>query len=233
MSDTTCSRCGVTFVPRKAGKPQRFCSAECRKTFHNNNRKSRATFHVGQDLGRACPECGRSVQYGGRGRPPRFCSPPCATRHGNREWRNNPENQLVRRAYMRQFYLDHQDEQKAASRARYAAGTSTPEGRAAYRQAGRVRIKSWRQANPLRAKESFYRWYGVSGERHNVLPRDLRRLVHRYRGKCAYCQINDWEHLDHVVPRSRGGGHSIGNLVPACASCNMSKSAHLLVEWAQ
>ncbi len=64
-----------------------------------------------------------------------------------------------------------------------------------------------------------------------VLPRDRRRMVHRYRGMCAYCQERPWSHWDHVVPLSRGGSESIGNLLPACDSCNPSKKARYITEW--
>jgi len=39
-------------------------------------------------------------------------------------------------------------------------------------------------------------------------------------------------HVDHVIPRSRGGSDDIDNLVPACARCNLSKGARTLQEWA-
>jgi len=39
-------------------------------------------------------------------------------------------------------------------------------------------------------------------------------------------------HMDHVVPVSRGGLHCAENLLPACASCNLSKGAKLLEEMA-
>jgi 5-methylcytosine-specific restriction endonuclease McrA len=31
-------------------------------------------------------------------------------------------------------------------------------------------------------------------------------------------------HLDHVVPWSQGGTHSVENLVVSCAKCNLAKS---------
>lgn len=68
-------------------------------------------------------------------------------------------------------------------------------------------------------------------ETFTVLPRDRRRMIHRYRGLCAYCQVRPWSHWDHVIPLSRGGRESIGNLLPACASCNPAKKARLLTEW--
>jgi 5-methylcytosine-specific restriction endonuclease McrA len=41
-------------------------------------------------------------------------------------------------------------------------------------------------------------------------------------GACFYC-AGPHEHDDHFIPISRGGTNELGNLVPACASCNTSK----------
>lgn len=50
---------------------------------------------------------------------------------------------------------------------------------------------------------------------------------------CAYCGFEDWFNLqiDHVIPMSKGGVHSVGNVVPACVSCNTSKQAQDLGNW--
>lgn len=51
-------------------------------------------------------------------------------------------------------------------------------------------------------------------------------------GCCVYC--GDAESpltADHVIPPSRGGDDSIGNLVPACYSCNGAKGAETGVEF--
>ncbi len=37
--------------------------------------------------------------------------------------------------------------------------------------------------------------------------------------------------MDHILPLSRGGSHSIDNVVPACHTCNRSKAAKLLLDW--
>ena len=47
--------------------------------------------------------------------------------------------------------------------------------------------------------------------RAGVLRRDGRR--------CAYCARRA-DTIDHVVPRSRGGGHTWENCVAACRLCN-------------
>lgn len=47
---------------------------------------------------------------------------------------------------------------------------------------------------------------------------------------CVYCG-GPFEHVDHVVPTTRGGTDDPTNLVPACTSCNTSKGDKLLAEW--
>jgi 5-methylcytosine-specific restriction endonuclease McrA len=46
---------------------------------------------------------------------------------------------------------------------------------------------------------------------------------------CQYCGVrsNDLT-IDHIIPRSRGGGHSWDNLVSACRPCNHRKGGKLL-----
>jgi 5-methylcytosine-specific restriction endonuclease McrA len=38
-------------------------------------------------------------------------------------------------------------------------------------------------------------------------------------------------HVDHVIPKSRGGCDLPGNLVTTCVPCNLSKAAKTLREW--
>lgn len=57
--------------------------------------------------------------------------------------------------------------------------------------------------------------------------KELRQLP------CNYCgqYFENKMHIDHVVPISKGGQHSIDNLVTACRSCNLSKSNKFLHDW--
>ena len=48
---------------------------------------------------------------------------------------------------------------------------------------------------------------------------------------CFYCGQEGFNELDHVIPLSRGGAHSYGNLVSACRSCNASKGNKFITEW--
>lgn len=54
------------------------------------------------------------------------------------------------------------------------------------------------------------------------------------RGKCHYCgrQIAPKDlTMDHIVPLSRGGKTTKGNVVPACKECNNQKKQLLPMEW--
>lgn len=44
--------------------------------------------------------------------------------------------------------------------------------------------------------------------------------------KCQYCG-SAAENVDHVIPRSRGGGHTWDNVVAACRACNARKENRL------
>lgn len=46
---------------------------------------------------------------------------------------------------------------------------------------------------------------------------------------CQYCG-KPAENVDHVIPRSRGGGHTWENVVASCRRCNAKKENHLFDE---
>lgn len=48
---------------------------------------------------------------------------------------------------------------------------------------------------------------------------------------CVYC-AGPREHLDHKHPISKGGAHSVENVVPSCARCNISKQDKTAIEFA-
>lgn len=52
---------------------------------------------------------------------------------------------------------------------------------------------------------------------------------------CPYCLCRltkQNRHIDHITPLSQDGAHSITNVVACCASCNRSKGAKKLWQWA-
>lgn len=90
-----------------------------------------------------------------------------------------------------------------------------------------LRENAERMRNIRRKRKSLVKY-----ESKLVTDRDWQRLVGRYHGCCAYCgRKTPVLHRDHVIPLARGGRHAIGNLLPACPPCNMSKHTAFVVEW--
>ena len=106
--------------------------------------------------------------------------------------------------------------------------------RTEYRQATQKQrseyTRQWRKKNPISTRLSAYRriYRESTG---SITERDWQRALNRANGCCSYCGEKSKLTLDHVVPLSRGGTNTIGNVVPACQSCNSSKHARLLIEW--
>lgn len=61
------------------------------------------------------------------------------------------------------------------------------------------------------------------------VPPTRRTVLQRDGFRCAYC-AGQADTVDHVHPRSRGGGHEWTNVVAACARCNHHKADRLLSE---
>ena len=64
--------------------------------------------------------------------------------------------------------------------------------------------------------------------RHAV-PLSRRAIFARDGGRCVYCTAPATS-IDHVIPRSRGGGHNWENVVSACHKCNHLKADKQLKE---
>ncbi len=78
----------------------------------------------------------------------------------------------------------------------------------------------------------------VTTEDGTITHESLSELVIKQKGKCYYCSVDlDFDtfravHLDHYIPLSKGGTHSIHNVVYSCSSCNLRKNAKDPIEFA-
>lgn len=59
---------------------------------------------------------------------------------------------------------------------------------------------------------------------------EWKRVLDLFNNSCAYCG-SQWDHVDHIIPLSDFGTNAIGNVIPACFSCNNSKSSNSVVKW--
>lgn len=88
------------------------------------------------------------------------------------------------------------------------------------------KFEAAKRNNDARRRAAGLRHHG----RFGVTTADLRRIRETFGTACVYCGAVATT-LDHVVPLSRGGLHSVENLVPACGPCNRSKHAKTPEEW--
>jgi 5-methylcytosine-specific restriction endonuclease McrA len=106
-------------------------------------------------------------------------------------------------------------------------------------------VAAWQKTNPDKCKQ----YKSISKKRNKeAVAADTRRrnakrkangvfaitkkeLIRLSKGPCFYCKSTEKITIDHVVAIDRGGADSIGNLVPACKSCNSQKRQLTIMEW--
>ena len=89
---------------------------------------------------------------------------------------------------------------------------------------------SWAKKNrEMNAAKSRRRRTKLRGAKtYLILPKEIKRL---YNSVCVGCGSAENIAMDHIIPVSRGGTHSIGNIQPLCKTCNSSKNSKLGIEW--
>lgn len=160
---------------------------------------------------RVCERCGESFR---KKTGARFCSPGC----------QNAANQEKVHVRRKQERLDAKEERPCA-----LCGAPIPrEEHGVTKYCSRA---CWYYRNyKLFNRADLFKKNGA----FDFSPRDWVKLVQRFGGRCAYCGTAATKlEMDHVVPVSRGGQHSIGNILPARRSCNASKNNHFLMEWSR
>lgn len=144
------------------------------------------------------------------------------------------ENRDRSNEYRRQHYKLHREEVLAKKRLDYQ---QNPEK---YRERNKAKYKKHR----LRYRQQYKDWAKTSrgkairrdhehrrlAQKQNtsatkIKPEQIKARILAFQNRCAYCAIELAKvTIDHVIPLAKGGCHSIDNLVPACRSCNSSKS---------
>lgn len=84
--------------------------------------------------------------------------------------------------------------------------------------------RQYRQENP---GPRWFRDYKLRDRRYGLPPVGqllTREAVTEYWGdNCFYCPDGAFEQIDHFVAVAVGGHHTIDNVVPCCAACNVRK----------
>jgi 5-methylcytosine-specific restriction endonuclease McrA len=144
------------------------------------------------------------------------------------EYRSSPENKQKKKEYDKQYRESWTEERKQLEKERLSQ----------YDYVERTRL--WRVANPEKTKLLRIAAQGrrrSAGEKHRFSVEDVIAL---YGTDCHICKeaidmeaprkagAEGWERslwLDHDVALSKGGGHTLENVKPSHARCNLKKSA--------
>ena len=72
-------------------------------------------------------------------------------------------------------------------------------------------------------------------DKRRPISKRRRDIFAKSHGCCHYCarplQLDGSWHVEHMLPRALGGADEIGNLVAACAPCNLSKGDRTALEF--
>lgn len=104
------------------------------------------------------------------------------------------------------------------------------EGYQKNKEARKAKIAEWKKANKPKVYESS-RKRDLRIKQVSIYQISDKEIARLYAGPCFYCGSVENLQIDHVFPVSKGGRHSIGNLVTACRSCNASKNDTFLAVW--
>lgn len=101
----------------------------------------------------------------------------------------------------------------------------------AHAETERKNSAQWKRENPEKLHAQLQIRYGRRrGAPGYATSEQVLARIAFYGGCCAYCG-GAYEHLDHVIPISRGGSNWPANLRPACEKCNTQKNDKTLLEW--
>jgi len=157
---------------------------------------------------KTCSKCGKTKPledfYRDKGMPDgrRGDCKVCNCRKARKYYHENKDDIRV---YRRKYYKEHKEE--------------ILKYQLHYARANKDKIEAYRRN---------YRSRKHQNKTYKVTDKDCLTIKNR---PCMMCGSRKDIQLDHVIPVSRNGNHSIGNLQPLCKPCNTSKANKYMIEW--
>ena len=236
---TQCANCGGEIPPAVRHFNRLYCTLECRerarwerRSVDPNDVERRKRISADRRKRRRLAWERRLLDD-----PPRTHCAVCGARLPptkiNGEHRKYCTHSCQQKAARQRMTPEQKQRRQAQNRANEQRRRRDPKRRLRRRQ----QQYAWKAANPEKWQEIMRRaqrqhTYRKKANGGYVSRRDWERLIRRHGGLCAYCGDSAATEQDHVFPLSRGGRHTIGNVLPACKPCNSSKHNRLLIEWA-
>jgi len=147
-------------------------------------------------------------------------------------------NRKRNRAYQAAYLERHRAKINVRKMARYYSKPEELQAKAAqYREENHERrleierlsrAKNKEKSRPKKNARQSFRNRLLSQTPYLILDKELNRI---YSSPCFNCGSMENQSLDHLIPLSRGGRHSTGNIITLCLPCNMSKHAKTMTEW--
>lgn len=172
---------------------------------------------------------------------------PCTKNQDAARYASNPKKHRERAL---SYYHEHKEEAARRSARRYALNRQKiSERRKQHRQENIWRYKKQERASYQRNKQQkrqaakdYAKRFPEKSRLRNATRRarlrqasiyqisssEIKRL---YTRNCLFCEASEGIDLDHAIPLSRGGRHSIANLIPLCDNCNSTKYNKTIMEW--
>lgn len=214
-----CKWCGAPTVAMAKGPVRSYCSAECRKALASETRKRTGAYanHLARSRAKTaarlsnkflCAFCG--IEFESRRSNVKFCSHRCTVRWNDI---NNPKRCEI----------------DGCDRGVRAKGLCVMHWRRKARAEGREKAPVWDETRKANWKKREALKRGANGaETFEYL-----EVFDRDRWVCGLCHeaidpVLKWPEplsvsLDHIVPLSKGGSHSLMNVQAAHLVCNVSK----------
>jgi 5-methylcytosine-specific restriction endonuclease McrA len=109
----------------------------------------------------------------------------------------------------------------------------------------KVESKIWTQNNKEQYRKNASNYLKNNVEKVYLKNQKRRKLIYEnlqfdikpsfvkklYESPCVVCGSKNQIEMDHIIPVSRGGTNSEGNLQPLCKKCNLSKGSKTMTEW--
>jgi hypothetical protein len=162
-----------------------------------------------------CPYCDQPTKpFVSSGRERKHCGGPQCARAYRKDYR--PGSATLLCGYCREPFIPRRDGHRCCSQ----------------RCGQRLRSQRVGRKHPDERTAKARRYYAETDA--GGLTRQARRKLLRgwqRKGRPCWACGGPAETVDHLVPITRGGTNSEGNLAPACRACNASRCDRLIIKW--